>query len=175
MVKFSLLAQIQQHQWRIYLSTWILKQNNLEWEFLFWFWSQDLPPPAEVQEVIYNRKHIISNFSTIEREAAWIGVRKLGIPIVQPKYIHKVSNNKTILLQPGYEAVRTVRSGNNMFELTCKIEEGPKFCCSVPELEIYNESLVATTVVKNTHTNQKKIVPARSYINNAREARTWNF
>jgi len=125
-----------------------------------------------VQEVIDNRKHIISNFSTIEREAAWIGVRKLGIPIVQPKYIHKVSNNKTILLQPGYEAVRTVRSGNNMFELTCKIEEGPKFCCSVPELEIYNESLVATTVVKNTHTNQKKIVPARSYINNAREART---
>lgn len=86
------------------------------------------------------------------REATWLGVISFGTPNLNTKLCH-VTGRKCILLQPGHETIRLVRTDSAVTTLHCKIEytdAGPIFKCFNPNKPFINcESNVITAVIKD--------------------------
>ena len=104
-----------------------------------------------------------ASVSSVNRNVNWMGVVSLGIPYQDPLY--KISvGRKTLRIQPGYEALRQLKQGDNVITVHCIIEastNGPQFICKTKsEPPVYssshNISAVVTDVFSKLRIQSKK-------------------
>ena len=82
----------------------------------------------------------------------WLGLKSEGVPhLDDDRYLLKFKSGSTIRLQPGYEGVRVVSVGSQLYTLHCCIErsdDGPLYVVKIVEPNSAYQSLKITEAVR---------------------------